>query len=62
MLNIDLLLTGALTGGDIDYHTGEESYRGASPQRVDLKIASDIGKEEPDEGVNTVPLCCPINV
>ncbi|CAB4027497.1 Hypothetical predicted protein, partial [Paramuricea clavata] len=38
-----LYAKGALTGGDIDYHTKEKSHRGASPQRVDLKIATDIG-------------------
>ncbi|CAB4003782.1 Hypothetical predicted protein, partial [Paramuricea clavata] len=45
-----LYAKGAITGGEIDYHSRKESRRGASPQRVDLKISSDIGKEEPNEG------------
>ena len=41
--------------GNIGYHTQEESYRGASPQRVDLKTALNMGKEEPQPqgGIST---------
>ena len=38
--------------GELDYHTAEESHRGASAQRVNLKMAVDIDEEGNDKGVS----------
>ena len=50
------LHVGPLTaGGELNYHTEEESHRGASPQRVDLKEnATDINIKETYKAVSSL--------
>ena len=51
------LHAGPLTAdGELNYHTKEESHRGASPQRVDLKMATNIGIQETNKGVSLLPV------